>query len=351
MFNQPLVAIDIGSSAIKVVELSGIKQKKLLRVGLEILPPGTVMDGMIQNQDQVILILGELMKKLGIRTRGRRVALALGGSSVMIKKVAITGGEQGVAEQIPYEVEQHFQVEQGDIYFDHYQLPGDEGPDANVLLVGAKREMVEQYLSVVHAVGMRTGVVECGVFSVANMFEYNYGVHEGLTALVNIGASVTQVALVANGQYLFTRDVAIGGEEYSRRVMEQMSVDRDNAENLKIAVSQGDGNSSADLQKLLGEINEQLVSEVQVTIDFFFQSGDAAGHTGLSSLFLTGGGSRILGLDAALAASLQIPVQILNPFQRVEVNPRKFQMDYISMQGHLYGVAVGLAIRNSGDGG
>jgi type IV pilus assembly protein PilM len=227
-----------------------------------------------------------------------------------------------------------------------------EQGEAQVLLVAAKREMVEQFLSVVRAVGMRTGVVECGAFSIANMFEYNYGLFDGLTALVNVGASVTQVSLLAAGQYVFTRDVPIGGEEYSRRIMETLSVDRDNAENLKIASSQGDGGGSPELAKLLAEINEQLVSEIQVTIDFFFQSGDpSAAQGGIGNLFLTGGGSRVLGLDAALAAALQIPVQILNPFQRIEVNPRKFQMDYISMQGHLYGVAVGLGMRMLGDAG
>lgn len=351
MFNQPLVAIDIGSSAIKVVEISGQKQKKLLRVGLEILPPGVVADGIVQNPDMVVSVLSELLKKLKIRARGRRAALALGGSSVLIKKVNVTPNESGVDEQIPYEVEQHFQVDLADIYFHHWEFPRGEGPDTPVVLVAAKREMVEQYLTVIRGVGMRTGVIECGAFSVANMFEYNYGIVEGLTALVNVGASVTQVALISHGEYVYTREIAIGGEEYSKRIMEQLAVARDNAENLKIAVSQGDGNSPPEVHKILGEINEQLVHEIQVTIDFFFQSDTAARQAGLTSVFLTGGGSRILGLDAALAAALQIPVQIVNPFQRVEVNPRKFQMDYISMQGHLYGVAVGLGLRALGEAG
>jgi type IV pilus assembly protein PilM len=352
MLNRPLIAIDIGSSAIKVVELAGAKQKKLRAVGLEVLPAGAVVDGAVQNAEAVAGVLRDLLKKLKIRPLGRRAALALSGSSVLIKKVGVQAKDAGLAEQVYYEAEQQFQADMSEIYFDYAELgpAAQEGDGQPVMLVGAKREMVEQYIGIVRAVGMRTGVVECGVFSVANMFEHNYGAVEGLTALVNIGASITQVSLVAQGEYLYTRDISVGGEEYSRRIMEALGVDHANAETLKVGVSQGDANVPQELHKILGELNEQLVAEVQVTIDYFFQgAGGPSPAGGLTSVFLTGGGSRLLGLDAALAAALQIPVQIVNPFQRIEINPKKFQMDYILMQGHLYGVAVGLGLRAMGD--
>jgi type IV pilus assembly protein PilM len=100
----------------------------------------------------------------------------------------------------------------------------------------------------------------------------------------------------------------------------------------------------------MGEVNEQLVHEVQMAIDYFLQSGEAPPEVGLSAVYLTGGGSRVLGLDAALAASLELPVQVVNPFQRVEIDQKRVQMDYVLMQGHLYGVAVGLALRSMNDG-
>lgn len=352
LFNRSLVAIDIGSSAIKVVEVSGGRQKKLQAMGLEVLPPGAVVDGVIQNQEGVEETLRTALKKLKIMPRGRRAALAIGGSSVLIKKIAIAAKGGDLAEQVYYEAEQHFQTDMSEIYFDYAEMnvPGASESERPVLLVGARREMVEQYIATVRAVGMRTGVVECDVFSTANMFEYNYGQTNGLVALINVGASVSQVSLVYQGDYLYTRDVAVGGEEYSRQIMQLLGVDRNNAEALKVAVSAGEGNAPPELTKLLGEINEQLVNEIQVTIDYFFQSGDPTSRdVGLAAVFLTGGGSRILGLDAALAAALQIPVQVINPFQKVDVNPKKFQMDYILMQGHLYGVAVGLSLRAVGD--
>ncbi len=363
MFKRPLVAIDIGSSAIKLVVLTGGKQRTLHAAGLEVLPAGAVVDGLIVDAVVVGEVLRTLLKRLKIGTRGRRAAISLGGSSVLIKKVMIAAKDKELAEQVFYEAEQQFQADMADIYFDFYALP--EAPVAAdptnakapvddkgqpVLLVGAKREMVEAYLALVRSLGMRTGVVECGAFSVANMFEYSYGNVQGLTALVNVGAALTQLSLVANGNYVFTREIAIGGDDYSRRIMELLSVDRPNAETLKVAISQGDANVPQQLHQVLGELNEQLVAELQVCIDYFFQNAEATDRAaGLNSIYLVGGGARTLGLDAALAATLQIPVQIVNPFQRLEINPKKFSTDYLMMQGHLYGVAVGLGLRALND--
>jgi type IV pilus assembly protein PilM len=278
--------------------------------------------------------------------------ISLGGSSVLIKKVAIpTASDVQFDEQVYYEAEQHFQMDMADLYYDHARI-GPVTPEGTtpVLLIGAKRELVEQHIACLKKIGMRPGVIECDVFSVANMFEYNYGVIGGLIAIVNVGCMSTTVSLISNGEYLYTRDVPIAGEEYSRRIVEVMGVDRGNAEALKISSSQGDGNVPPELTRVLNDINDQLVSEIKVTVDFYFQSGEApASVSGLNYLFLTGGGCRILGLDAALAATLQLPVQVINPFQRIDVNPRRFQTDYLLLQGHLYGVAVGLGMRTMRD--
>jgi len=197
---------------------------------------------------------------------------------------------------------------------------------------------------------MRCGVVDCDVFSTSNMFEYNYGVVPGLAAIINVGASTTQVSVVAGGEYLYTRDVPIGGDEYTYQISEVLGIDQGNAETLKVAASLGDNSAPQELQQVIGDLNDQLVSEIQMTLDYFSQSGEVSlEDSKMNNLFLTGGSSRVLGLDAALAAAVQVPVQILNPFQNIEVNPKKFQMNYILMQGHLYGVAVGLGMRAMSD--
>lgn len=352
MFKQPLIAIDIGSSSIKVVELSGSSSRRLRSIGLEMLPVGAVQDGQIQNQDAVTSALKNLLAKLKIRPFGRRASIGLSSSSVLIKKILVDAQKQAdLSEVVFYEAEQHFQTDMSEIYFDYSKL-GDltqESSDTPVLIVGAKREIVESYIGLVRSIGMRTGIVDCNVFAAANMLEFNYGAFDAITALVNVGASSTQIILVHQGQYVYTRDLPIGGDEYSRRIMELLSIDRENAETFKVGSSTGDGNVPPELTRLLAEINDQLVHEVQLAIDYFLQSGEAPQNLGIGSVFLTGGSSRVLGLDAAMAAALQLPVQIINPFQKIDISPGKFQMDYILLQGHLYGVAVGLGLRALSD--
>lgn len=349
MFKRPLIAIDVGSSAVKIVELSGGQSKKLLTMGMEIMPQGAITDGNIDNPELVAEVVRNLLKRLKISTRGRRVALSLGGSSVLIKRVMIGVSENTLEEQIYYDVQQHFQVDPAEIYFDYVILGSAEpGKETPVLLVGSRRELVENYIAMVHALGMRAGVIECDVFSVSNMFEFNYGVVEALSAIVNVGAMVTQVALLSRGEYVYTRDIAIAGEEYSRRIMDALGCDRTSAEALKIGASLGANDVPPEVGQIITEINEQLVSEVHLTVDYFMQSGDSQSGP-LASVFLTGGGARALGLDAALAAVMQVPVQVVNPFQRINVNPRKFNVDTIMQQGHVYGVAVGLGLRALGD--
>jgi type IV pilus assembly protein PilM len=355
IFDRPLIAIDIGSSSIKIVEISGKGDRKLRAIGLEILPTGCVVDGVIQDLATVETAAKNLIKKLKIMTTGRRAAISLGGSSLLIKRVGFppAGGSAELHEQIFYQAEQHFQHDLDELYFDYTELS--ETPDHTgnipVLLVGAKREVVEQYLALVKTLGLKIGVIDCDVFSVANMFEYNYGVVEGLVAMVNVGASTTQVTILHRGQYLYGRDIALGGNDYSNRAMSVLGIDRANAESLKVAASMGEDSVPSGLNDVINEVNHQVVSEVQMSIDYYLQSGDNPPEaTKINHVFLTGGGSRTLGLDAAMAASLQVPVQITNPFHRIDVNPKRFQMDYILAQGHLYGVAVGLGLRALNDG-
>ena len=349
MFNRSLIAIDIGSSAIKVVELVGGKQKKLATLGLETLPLGAVVDGVVQDNAIVEQKLKELLRKLKIRPRGRRAAFCVSGSAVLIKRLEIEAKEGSeLAEQVYFEAEQQFQADMSEIYLDFFVVgKNTEGNSQSVLVVGAKRETVEQYITILHKMGMRAGVVECDAFSVANMFEHNYGKVDGLSAILKIGASASQVMLMQNGEYVYTGDVPMGGEEYTRRVAEVLNIDRENAEALKIAASSGSSDLPPEAGKVIAEINEHLVADVQAAIDYFLH-GSGAGSV-VSSVFLTGGGSRTLGLDAAIAAALHVPVQIINPFQQINVDAKKFRMEQLLAQGAVYGVGIGLGLRTMGD--
>lgn len=346
----PLLAIDIGSSSIKMVELTGKSTAKNLKsFNVEMIPPGLVHDGMIQDPVAFQEHLNRIARS--VKGRERRVSLSLGGSALVIKRVAIqTGKDIVIEEQIPYHAEQAFQLDPSNLYFDWVVLPSraDRPESTDVMLVGARREIVEQYVTCIREAGLRIGVIECSAFSAANIFEHNYGIIEGLVALISVGASHTQVSFLLDGVFQFSREIPIGGEVYTRRIMETTNQSYDAAEAQKLAASTSVG-ASAEVAAIFTEVNEQVVYDLSSTVTYYLQSGEAPPGAVLKYVFLTGGAARTPKLDSAIAAGLQAAVFQLNPFQKINVNDRQFPIDHLVSIGSLLGVATGLGLRTFKD--
>jgi len=346
----PLIGIDIGPSAVKVAELSGSgSSRKLKALGLELLPQDTIADGVINNEEVVETAVLHLLEKLKIDPRGRRAAIAISGNTVEVKRVEFDQGEGPIDEIVSELAAQHLNSDIEDLYF-RYQVLNEVDAETglqSVLLVGAMRDVVDQQISILRNCGLRVGVVDCAALCTANMYEHNYSATGELTALLDIGSQSSSLILIKNGQYMYRKVLPVGGDEYTRQITQNMGLDFDHAETLKISINQGSVSAPEEMQRVLAELNEVLVSEVQEAIAFYFEH--TRDQISLSQLGLLGGGARIMGLDAMLASALQVPVQVVNPFANISVNPKKFEVDYILMQGHLFSVALGLALRKVND--
>ncbi len=357
MLQFPTIGIDFGCSSLKLIEFTGGKRKKLNRVGMQVLPQEAIVSGIINDDDAVSKALESLIKRLGITTFGRRVALAIGGTSLIIKKfeVEATISEADLADQAEYEAQQHFQEDYDNTQSAYYRLPNliEGSPNSQVLLVGAKLNIIDQYINIIHRSKLKVGVIDCDAFCLANMFEYTYGLNEGLTVLANIGASFTQVILIARGVYLYNRDISIGSNEYTRQIAEALGKDRLSADEIKLGcVLDPQSNPiSPDTQRIFSEINDQLVSEIKTTVDYYLQSGEAPPSLStVDQVFLAGGGAKTLGLDVAIAAVLQVPVRIADPFYNIETTGKpKGDGNMLQRFPTSYGVAVGLALRHMND--
>jgi type IV pilus assembly protein PilM len=350
-FSNSLVSIDIGSSAVKMLELTGnITQRKLKNFAIEVLPRGLIENSLINDADALTQIVKKMVNKLGVK--GRRVSISVSGSGVIIKRVRVAIGKDAtLAEQVDFHAAQSFQVDLSELYYDYADLgpsPRHEG-HVDVLLVGARRELIEQQISIVKAAGLSPGVIEAAAISAANMFELNYGVVDGLIALVSVGASQTEISFIDNGRFLYSFESPIGGETYTSAIVQAMNMDRETAEALKISISENSGDVSSEIQRVLNETNNLIVNDIRQIFGFFAASSDAEGVAAAKFVFLAGGASRTLGLDAAIASALGIPVVFANPFQRVEVNERKFKIEQVLSLSPMFAVAIGLGIREKGD--
>ena len=354
MLGRSIVAIDIGSSSIKAVEIGGTgNNRRMNRLGMEVLPPRVVEEGLILDHDTLRNKIKELLKRLKVTTFLSQAGIAISGSSVIIKRVTLakSKNDPDFYEYLYHEAEQYLQYDVSDLYVDWVDLASSRG-SSSVLLVGAKRDVVEEYIALISSAGLKTAVVDCDALASINVVLHNVSAQSGLVAVANIGHNSTQVSVLANGDFAFTREISIGGNNYSEKIVEAMGLDLESAETLKITSSQGGREVSEECQNVIHEINTNLVGEIQATVDYYLQGEGSAGEMAtIQKVYLVGGSSKILGLDSALQQAMQTQVVFVNPFQNVSVNNNKFPAQFLTQQGHMFGVAVGLGLRRIDDKG
>lgn len=350
------LGLDIGSSGVKLIQLKEARRRgevvySLQSFGMKPLPPEAIVDRALMNSTAVVQAIQELIGEL--RIKQKEVAIGVSGHSVIIKKISMPRmSPDELDEAIQWEAEQHIPFDVKDVNLDTQILK----PDANdatgqmdVLLVAAKKDMINDYTTVVAEAGLTPVVVDVDAFAVQNCFSVNYEFPESETiVLLNAGASVVNINIVAGGATTFTRDVTIGGNLFTEEIQKQLSVSYEEAEALKVGGGRGDVDAVVpqEVEKVMGQVAEQVAGEIQRSLDFY--AGTAA-DANFTRVFLSGGTAKVPALFKTIEARVGVPVEILNPFKRIEIDNRKFDPAFIMDVAPQAAVAVGLALRKPGD--
>ncbi|MBI4166828.1 MAG: type IV pilus assembly protein PilM [Acidobacteria bacterium] len=338
------MGLDIGSSSVKVIEL----RKKgdgyeLVNMGVENLGQDAVVDGAIMDSFTVTTAIETIFNQNKIKIKN--VATAVSGHSVIVKKISVNAPtELEVANAIPYEAPQFIPFAMEDVNISYQVLgPATAGPGFDVMLVAVKRDKILNHTNVLSQSGKTPMVVDIDAFALQNAFEVNYEpAPDRMIALLNIGASLMNINIMRGGVPLFTRDVSVGGNQYTDTLQKELDLSFDDAEKLKQGHEVGSVTPDQAAPHLRS-VSEILLLEVQKTFDFFKQTTSAES---IQQIYVAGGSARIEGLVDLLKEEFGIPVEIMNPFQRVEVNPTKFPADRIENLAPRMSVAVGLALRS-----
>ncbi len=349
-FGKPkeTIGLDIGSSAIKLVQLGpGPKGYQLQAWAVVPLPPEAISEGNIKDFPTVVEAIGAAVDKAGVKVKD--AAIAVSGRELIVKKVQAQKGmsPKDIADWIQGEAEQHIPFAIDEVFLD-WQVVGEapEGADTmDVMLVAAKRSKVNEYVNVVKEAGLSPVVVDLDSFALENQFELNNPeLTQEAVALIDIGASVMKTNVVRGGASLFARDIAFGGNNYSQAIAEQLHMPFEKAEAAKRG-QEGDVNPD-DLAPILDTVSRDLSLEIQRTFDYFSSTTEAER---ISRIVLSGGCARLSGIDEYLSSSWGIPVEISKPFQAIDVDPARFSPDEIEASSPMLAVAVGLGIRRPGD--
>ena len=348
-FGKPksVVGLDIGSSAVKAVELraSG-KGWRVAAIASEPVPPDSIVDGAIIDGGAVADAIKRLFANKAFKTK--EVAASLSGNAVIVKKISLpVMTEQELAESIYWEAEQYIPFDIQDVNLDYQVIDPGTGADArgtmDVLLVAAKKEKIADYTNVITQAGRTAVVVDVDAFALQNAYEANYGSGNGIVVLLNCGASATNVNIVANGQSLFTRDLSLGGNAYTEAVQRELNLPFDAAEQAKKGFPI-EGHTYDDVKPVLHAVTENLLLEVQKTFDFFRAT---ALSDRIDRVVLSGGGSAVDGFAEALAERFSLPVEYFDPFRQVAFD--KPPAGGVGELAATAAVAVGLALRKAGD--
>jgi type IV pilus assembly protein PilM len=345
--SKNLVGLDIGSSAVKLVELKDAKGGgyKLIKTGLSTLSPEAIVDGAIMDASLVVDTVNRVLSETGVR--GNDFATSLSGHSVIIKKISLpTMSAEELAESIRWEAEQYVPFDINDVNLDYVVLDAGAGETMDVLLVAVKKDKIGDYTSIITQVGKTPALVDVDAFALQNAYEANYPVEPGrVVALVNIGASVTNVNILSGTNTIFWRDISFGGNQYTDAIQKQLSLSFDQAEALKKGEQQK-GTSLQEILPILRSVSDDLGQELQKTFDFFIATTSTEK---IDQLFIAGGSSRVVNLDPELKERFGIPVEIMNPFRQIDIAGSSVSQEWLTENAPSMAVAVGLAVRHIGD--
>ena len=339
---KTIVGLDIGSSSIKAVELKKSRgEVELVHIGLEPLASDIVVDSMIVDSGSVSSAITKIFNENNIKSKA--VATSVSGHSVIVKRIPMaTMDDSELAASISTEAAQHIPFDIADVNVDYQILSEDSGPQMDVLLVAVKKDKILNYTNVLSLAGKSPAVVDIDAFALQNCYEYNYEPSPSSTvALLNLGASVMNINIVKGTTPLFTRDVSVGGNQYTDSLQKELDLSFDDAESLKLGNKVGTVSEDAKVP-ILQQVTEIIVLEIQKTFDFF--RATAAGEH-IERIYLAGGSAKVPGLMEALRQEFSLPVEMLNPFQRIQA-ATGVATDLIDRNAGQLAIAVGLALRS-----
>ena len=348
----PLLAVDIGSNSIKVGRLMGAPGKyELSNFGVMPLESESVLDGVVQDEDHVVDALSRLVKAEGMEDCPHAVA-SVAGEAVMIKKIKVPMmSHEELEEFIPQEAEQYIPFDIDDVRIDFQVLDGtpaleehefeEEEEKQEILLVAVQNEIIDSRTNVLTAAGLKPVIIDLDVFAMVNAINISRNLQDmGSVAIIDLGGAFTHLNILMDGVTSYTRDIPIGQDVCTNKLMEKYELEYRESENIKVGAIPEGAEKEVIVETII-ESFEPILDELHKSFEFFSTTSNSQ----VEQAFLCGGGAMIPGVDGFLADRLGVPVEIFNPLEAVRLGARKFDAQSLNQMAPMATVAIGLATR------
>jgi type IV pilus assembly protein PilM len=344
--DEGYVALDIGSSSIKMVEAAVEKNGyRVINVGILPLPATAIQNNMVVDKDVVVRTIQSLVQNHGVKAT--QVISAVPGRVAIIKKIQLpVQGEEELEANVEFQASQVIPDTLENVNLDYQALDYLEvGNKMDVLLVAVKKDIINSYSQVIKDAGLTPTIIDVDYFAMENMYEINYEPESnGLVGLIHVGARYTSINVLKNGVSAFTGDLPVGGEAFTEALVHALQLSYDQAETLKVT-GQSEGKKSADVATLLKPTADYLVAEISRTLSLYRAVAD---EEGIHKVYLSGGSAKVPGLSRILAERLGVEVELSEPFRGFNVS-KNIDRDYLADSAPALAVGAGLSIRRPGD--
>jgi type IV pilus assembly protein PilM len=333
--------LDIGSGYVKLVVMDHSSgEPEITNVVATPLLLDAIVDGEVMDPVLVAETIRGVAESAGLKKA--KLVASVGGHDVIIKKIQMDrANEADARELMRWEAEQHVPFDMEGVQLD-FQILDPEGtdPQMSVLLVAAKREVVENRVGLLGDAGLTPAVMDVDSFALHNAFERNYpNALNGLVALAHLGNETTHVLLLQDGVPIMVRDIPFGARRLREALQRELGLSAEEADE----IIQGRA-SAVGLESFVEERVEELALGIERAIAFL--TAQSSGLE-LGRLFLSGGCARVPGLVEALAGRLSVRTEIANPLERVAVRPEVMERVNIDDIAPMLMLSVGLALRQA----
>ncbi|WP_370325034.1 type IV pilus assembly protein PilM [Euzebya sp.] len=339
------IGLDIGSSAVRAVQLSGGRGPATLeRLGQVLLPHGAVRDGEIVEPEQVAEALRILWQQY--KFKGRKVAIGAANQQVVVRQIELPAmAPDQMRESLPFQVQDYIPIPVDEAQLDFEVLRTYAGPDgtemARILLVAATTSMVNEILGVLSAAKLTPVALDLDAFALLRALvppDQAASQDEGVGEMVvNVGGGVTNIVVHSQGVPRFVRILLMGGNNITEALANATGMSWDDAEALKATPTPPPGQEA----QIIAERSERFISEIRGSLDYYRAQSEAVQ---VQRVVLTGGGAMLPGLPNRLAQVLRMPVDRGHPMQSLKIGDVPLSPEQLSEAEPFLSVAIGLAL-------
>lgn len=336
------IGLDIGSGCVKAVVMDhGGSAPEVTKVVLTPLQDDAIVEGEVMDHGLVADAIRQTLEAAGVKPK--QLVAAVGGRDVIVKKISMERVKESQARELMrWEAEQHVPFDMESVELDFQILdPEGDGLDMSVLLVAAKRELVEARKTLLEEAGSAATVVDVDAFALHNAFELNHpDAMQGIVALINIGNEATNVNVLEDGVPILNRDLTVGTRRFREDLQREHGLTADQAEELL----RGFDRTPA-LDAVVAQRGEEIALGIERAATFLATSSRT--FTQIRAIYVCGGGSRTPGLVPWLGERLRMPLQVANPLANVRVRDGAMEFLATDEVAPLLMLPIGLALRQA----